>query len=65
MVKNMNKQKKPYNKPGIVFENFVTGELTGTPEMIEKIVAARIDDPEEAACPAEDVSFSCSVRGGS
>lgn len=21
----MNKQKKPYNKPGIVFENFITG----------------------------------------
>lgn len=60
----MNKQKKPYNKPGIVFEDFVTGELIATPEMIEKIKAARMDDLEEQACPAEDVSFSCSVRGG-
>ena len=30
--------KKPYVKPGIVFENAVTGELTGTPEMIEKFM---------------------------
>lgn len=64
MVKNMNKQKKPYNKPGIVFENFITGELTGTPEMIEKIKASRADNLEEAVCPAEDVNFACSVRGG-
>ena len=35
----MNNQKKTYNKPGIVFENFQTGELTGTPEMIGKIKA--------------------------
>lgn len=35
----MNNQKKPYNKPGIVFEDFLTGELNGTPEMIEKIKA--------------------------
>lgn len=63
MVKNMNKQKKPYNKPGIVFENFMTGELIGTPEMIEKIQASRAEDFEEAVCPAEDVSFACSVRG--
>lgn len=36
----MNEQKKPYNKPGIVFENFQTGEITGTPEMVEKIKEA-------------------------
>lgn len=40
MVKNMNNQKKPYSKPGVVFEDFETGELTGTPEMIERIKAA-------------------------
>ena len=47
MVKNMNRTKKAYSKPGIVFENFLTGELTGTPEMVEKIksaVASEIDD---------------------
>ena len=60
----MNKQKKPYNKPGIVFENLLTGELTGTPEMIAKIQASRMDEVEEAACPAEDVNFACSIRGG-
>ena len=65
MVKNMNKQKKPYNKPGSVFENFLTGELTGTPEMIEKIQSSRMDELEEVACPAEDVDFACSIRGGS
>lgn len=64
MVKNMNNQKKPYNKPGIVFENFLTGELTGTPEMIEKIKASRMDELEEVTCPAEDVNFACSARGG-
>ena len=43
----MNKQKKPYNKPGIVFENFQTGELTGTPEMIEKIRASVDSNSED------------------
>ena len=28
--------KKPYVKPGIVFEDYRTGELKGSPEMIEK-----------------------------
>lgn len=60
----MNKQKKPYNKPGIVFENLLTGELTGTPDMIERIQASRTDEMEETACPAEDVNFACSIRGG-
>jgi len=31
--------KKPYAKPGIVFEDFRTGELKGSPELIEKIMA--------------------------
>lgn len=47
MVKNMNNQKKPYNKPGIVFENFLTGELTGTPEMIEKNKASVDSNSED------------------
>ena len=47
MVKNMNKQKKTYNKPGIVFESFVTGELTGTPEMIEQIKATAENNSED------------------
>lgn len=64
MVKNMNKQKKPYNKPGIVFESFLTGELTGSSEMIKKIQASRMDELKEVTCPAEDVNFTCAVRGG-
>jgi len=36
----MNKQRKPYTKPGIVFEDFRTGELRGTPEMVERIIAS-------------------------
>lgn len=54
----MNKQKKPYTKPGIVFENFETGELTGSPEMIEKILAESEKYKAEstvAACPFEDM----------
>ena len=42
----MTKTKKVYAKPGIVFENFTTGELTGTPEMVEKIKAT-VKNPEK------------------
>lgn len=58
----MNKQKKAYIKPGIVFEDFRTGELRGTPEMIEKIKAIQ---EEETSCPLDKVDFSCSARSGS
>ena len=57
----MNKQKKAYIKPGIVFEDFRTGELRGTPEMIDKIKAKQ---EKEISCPMEEVSFSCSARSG-
>ena len=43
----MNNRKKHYYKPGIVFENFQTGELTGTPEMIEKIKASVDSNSED------------------
>ena len=55
----MNKQKKTYTKPGIVFEDFRTGELRGTPEMIEKIKAAQT---EKQDCPFGDMGFPCAVR---
>ena len=57
-MNNMNKQKKPYTKPCIVFENFETGELTGSPEMIEKILAESEKHKTEStvvACPFEDM----------
>ena len=53
--------KKPYVKPGIVFEDYRTGELKGSPEMIEKIMASRLEENEEY-CPMEDTGFPCSVR---
>lgn len=60
----MNKQKKPYTKPGIVFEDFRTGELRGTPEMIEMIKSSIAATSVDQKCPVEDVGFPCSVRGG-
>lgn len=60
----MNKQKKPYTKPGIVFEDFRTGELHGTPEMIERIKASIVATSGEQKCPVENAGFPCSVRGG-
>lgn len=57
------KQKKPYVKPGIVFEDYETGELFGTPEMIEELKAQaekRADKMAYASCPFE--SMSCSLR---
>lgn len=60
----MNKQKKPYIKPGIIFEDFRTGELRGTPEMIEKYTAAASQNTKEQRCPFEDIGFPCSIRSG-
>ena len=60
----MNKQKKPCTKPGIVFEDFRTGELRGTPEMIERIKASIAAASVEQKFPIEDVDSPCSVRGG-
>jgi len=57
----MNKQKKIYIKLGIVFEDFRTGELHGTPEMIEKIKAAQ---SEKQAFQFRDMGISCAVRSG-
>ena len=58
----MNKQKKSYTKPGIVFEDFRTGELHGTPEMIEKYKTAAVQNAEEQRCPFEVTGFPC-IRG--
>lgn len=60
----MNKQRKPYTKPGIVFEDFRTSELRGTPEMVERIIASIAAASSEQKCPVEDAGFPCSVRGG-
>lgn len=43
MNKSMNEQKKSYIKPAIVFEDFQTGEMQGTPEMIERYRVGVLD----------------------
>ena len=56
--------KKPYVKPGIVFENYVTGELSGSPEMIERILRETQEanlSEDVSACPFKDVS--CVTQG--
>lgn len=48
------KQKKPYVKPGIVFEDYETGELLGTPEMIDELKAQaerQADQMAYTSCP--------------
>lgn len=45
--------KKPYEKPMLVFENFETGELTGSPEMIGRIRA------DQERYRAEDSRTDC------
>lgn len=64
MVKNMNKKKRLNVKPGIVFEDYRTGELTGSPEMIEKIKASVSEKTSDQKCPYADMFFPCTVRGG-
>ncbi len=57
------KQKKPYVKPMMVFEDFRTGELSGSPEMIEQIKAECEKMKKEnpvMECPFDP--FPCSVR---
>lgn len=61
MVRSMKEQKKPYSKPGIVLEHLLTGELTGTPEMLETIRAFGTD---AVSCPAGHLDLSSAIRGG-
>lgn len=61
----MNKQKKTYVKPGIVYEDFRTGELRGTPEMIEKYKAAADHKTDAFKCPFVNMNFPCASRSNS
>lgn len=58
--------KKEYNKPGIVFCDFRTGEMKGSAWMIEKIVReneeARKTQGAFAECPFEDMGPTCQIR---
>lgn len=52
--------KKPYVKPMIVIENYKTGELIGSPEMMEKIVLRckqEKNHEEIMACPLDEANF--------
>lgn len=52
--------KKPYVKPMIVIENYKTGELSGSPKMIEKMVL-RCDQEKKhekiTGCPLDGANF--------
>lgn len=56
------KKKKVYEKPMIAFVDFRTGEITGSPEMVERI-KKEAEEAEKArsmyACPFEDTGFPC------
>lgn len=60
----MENKKKPYVKPQIVFENYQTGELYGSEEMIQQLKAEReaLSAEESWDCPFED--FPCFGRIG-
>ena len=56
--------KKPYVKPMMVFEDFNTGELRGSPEMIEQIKKECRELEAQSpmtSCPFEP--FPCFMRG--
>lgn len=58
-------EEKPYVKPMLVFQNFETGELTGSPEMIAQIQeeCARLEAENPVMkCPFEDGGFPCHIR---
>ena len=59
------KQKKPYVKPMLVFENYATGELSGSPEMIaqikEKFVKFEAEYPT-MKCPFEPIPRLTGIR---
>lgn len=50
------KVKKPYVKPMIIFEDYKTGELTGSPEMIAKLVAEAEVDNALQDCPHSHIT---------
>ncbi len=55
----MEMKRKPYEKPMLVFENFETGELTGSPELIARLLA--VQEPEKAEESRTD-PLPCAVR---
>lgn len=64
VMKNMNKQKNPYNELENAIENFLTGELTATPIISKKIQISNMNGMGETACSSENINFVVSIRGG-
>lgn len=59
------KEKKAYVKPGIVYCDFKTGEMTGSQWMIDKIIKEIEElEKEQGAfeCPFEDMNPPCNIR---
>lgn len=59
-------EKRTYVKPGIVYCDFKTGEMTGSQFMIDKIISEteKLEKEQGALknCPFEDTAHSCDRR---
>lgn len=57
-------RKKPYEKPMIAIEDYTTGSLTGSPELIQQILDdCKRTETEINVCPAEGMPC-CMRRAG-
>lgn len=50
------KAKKPYVKPMIIFEDFITGELTGSPEMVAQFAVEAEANNKLQDCPHSHIT---------
>lgn len=60
----MEHRRKKYEKPGIVFQDFATGQITGTPEMVGRLIRECEDlseNPTENVCWLEN-DIPCLLR---
>lgn len=58
----MEDKMKVYEKPMVAFIDFRTGEITGSPEMVERIKKDAEEAEKERSmrfCPFEDTGFPC------
>ncbi len=59
----METKRKPYEKPMLMFKNFETGELTGSPELIARLLAEQEPGKaEEGRTDCPFVPLPCAVR---
>lgn len=59
----METKRKPCEKPMLVFENFETGELTGSPERIARLLAEQEPGKaEERRTDSPCAPLPCAIR---